>query len=105
MAHICLYTHSELLTRYTQTDKLLGFIYLFINLFTHTHTHTYTHTHTHTHTQISHKRNTRRYIQRRRISLLFMHTPRIYGNSDNRRILEEFAIEENLYTELAAYPK
>ena len=41
----------------------------------------------------------------RTVFLLFMHTLRIFGNSDNRRILEEFKIDENLYSSLSEVKK
>ena len=70
----------------THRDRLIFEIYLFI------------------YTQISHKKNTRN-TRRRTVFLSFIHIQNLWKHSDYERTLKEFKIEENLYIELAAYPK
>ena len=71
-----LFIYTQWITHTTHTDRQIVEIDLFIYLFIYIQT------------EISHEKTTGN-TQRITISLLFIHTPRIYGNSGNRKILEE----------------
>ena len=67
-----LFIYTQWITHTTHTDRQIVEIDWFIYI----------------QTEISHEKTTGN-TQRITISLLFIHTPRIYGNSGNRKILEE----------------